>query len=164
MLGRLCCTIGADPHFVSFSSGSSSRSSREKSKSWVEMGGSVSIDGGDTIAGGLTGSSTVGTTSEASSREICVLLSRKSSQQSVGGSGRYRLSFATDLDSIVIEEFDLDAGSPGSLKPGFTFAAGFALTTGRVGFLNGPAGGTRPGIEGSLNPVCDVSRGVLDGV
>jgi len=41
---------------------------------------------------------------------------------------------------------------------------GFALMTGGVGFLGKVAGGTRPGIEGSLNPGWDVSCGMLDGV
>jgi len=93
-----------------------------------------------------------------------VLLSRKSSQQSVGGADINGSGFVIDVDLEIANELDFDAGRPGSLKPGFKFAGGFTLETCGVGFLGKFSDGTRPGMEGSLNPVCDVSRGMLDSV
>ena len=111
--------LRAAPHLTSSVEGSSSRSSSEKSKSWVDIGGRSSATGGDTVVEALIGSLTVGVVSEASSREICVLLSRKSSQQSVGSDSIDGVFFVTDIGSIAVNELDLDAGIPGSLKPGF---------------------------------------------
>jgi hypothetical protein len=61
-------------------------------------------------------------------------------------------------------ELDFDAGRPGSVKPVLWSACNFAFATGGVVFLGKLAGGIQPRIEGSLNPVCDVSRSRLDGV
>ena len=163
LLGATCVT-GATLHFSSSFRGSSSRSSREKSKSWVDIGGMSSTTEGKVIVEGFGGSLTAGVASEASSRETWVLLSKKSSQQSVGGNGADEVFFKTDVGSTAVNELDLDAGTPGSLKPGFWFMVGFALTAGGVGFLAKLGGGICPVIDGSLNPDLDVSRGTPDGV
>jgi hypothetical protein len=62
------------------------------------------------------------------------------------------------------DELDFDAGRPANVKPVLWFACNFAFAIGRVGFLGKLAGGIQPGIVGSLTPVCDASRGRLDGV
>lgn len=65
---------------------------------------------------------TLGFASEAISREICVLLSKKSSQQSVGAGNA---GVFEDVSAAVVFEMfdkvDFDAGRPGSLKSGFKF-------------------------------------------
>lgn len=64
------CVLGTAPQLASSFCGSSSRSSREKSKSWVDIGGSESTIEDDAIAENLADSSCFGVGSEASSREI----------------------------------------------------------------------------------------------
>jgi hypothetical protein len=138
--------------------GPSSRSSMEKSKSCVESGGKLS-----TLKGTVR-TAAIGNTSVDSSRAICVPLSRKSSQPSSidattdgagGGRGgdRFRLEGAT-----------LDAGTPGSLKPGFLLIEGLTLWMAGICFFVALADRTRLGTEGNLKPVCNVSREAFAGV
>jgi hypothetical protein len=156
--------IGFDTFGLGTGSGSSSKSSMEKSKSWVDIGGKDSIIGGGGTVVSVRRCGTEGTASDASSRETCVLLSKKSSHPSPNDCDIVGVGMLLDIVLDGKDELDFDAGSPGSLKPGFWFICGFAFETGGVGFLGKLAGGTRPGIVGSLNPVCDVSRDRLGGV
>jgi len=115
---------------LAFNSGTSSRSSRQKSsKSWVESGGSMLETDADTGAGRTTGNGSEGyESSEDRSRAIWVLLSKKSSQTS-----------GSDVDNAGFSGtggLDFDAGDPGSLKLGFTVAFKEALGTEGEGFPN----------------------------
>jgi hypothetical protein len=117
-----CCRAGGG-------CGSSSRSSREKSRSWVESGGIDSVTGsGGAIVFGIT---VCGVRSAESSRAICVPLSRKSSHPSkanVGGAVGWQRGGGFAACTF-------DAGSPGSLKVGFELICGFGLLDGGVGLF-----------------------------
>ena len=65
----------------------------------------------------------LGSVSEAISREICVLLSKKSSQQSAGAgdAGDFKDVSAAVVVFEMFDKVDFDAGRPGSLKSGFEF-------------------------------------------
>jgi hypothetical protein len=92
-----------------FGGTASSRSSIEKSRSWVESGGRLADIECETLA--TEGDGMVdGTTSDDSSRAICVPLSRKSSQLSV-------LAIILGASNMP-GGADLEAGNPGSLKAG----------------------------------------------
>ena len=100
-----------------------SRSSSEKSRSWVESGGTQSALGGVMGAGGTVAGSEragAGFVSADNSLAICVPLSRKSSQPS-------RPNEIVDTDVLGVEiclrgtGCAFDAGAPGSLKLGFEF-------------------------------------------
>ena len=117
-----------------------------------------------TATGILVGAAAFGTVSAASSRDTCVLLSKKSFQSSGSNCGINGTGILLDINFRGRDELAFDAGRAGSLKPDFRFACGFPFATDGVSFLTKLAGDPRPGIDGSSNPVCDVSRTMVGGV
>src|SRR4051812_19816839 len=99
---------------------SSSKSCKEKSRSWVDNGGKGSAADSGAVTGTSGGRALAKLVSVASSRAICVPVSRKSSQLSVKGTpvGMGDLTIGEGLDGMA--KFDFDAGRLSNLNPGFT--------------------------------------------
>ena len=96
-----------------------SRSSMQKLRSWVEIGGIRSAFTNGSTIGALNDLVTGCRGSSDNSLAICEPLSRKSSHPSRKCSGKDATDLGMGLCASSVDELNFDAGMPGTLKPGF---------------------------------------------